>query len=122
MITRFIIVGILMLMAITMAAFLLRVAYKRSVWATSEKAQWVNCEPCAGCGVTMLDGSPIPKEYRTYYRSASSMARMAGVIQGRIANTKNCGYCHGVGHVWKHPSSNLSVFSDDSRRGSGPVG
>ena len=53
------------------------------------------CDDCDGCGVTMLDGSIIPPENRTYQNTSNGF-----VQRGKIANTKACGTCQGMGRVW----------------------
>lgn len=53
------------------------------------------CDLCDGCGVTMLDGTIIPKDLRTYERTAHGWVR-----RPKIANTKACDFCLGMGRVW----------------------
>ncbi len=103
-------VGVTLSLAACFAIYMLIVAYKyHSVWANAEKPLWKSCEPCTGCGVVMLDGEPIPLEYRTYYRTMSNTAKRHGVIQGPIGNTRTCLDCRGVGHFW--------VYKDEVRTG-----
>lgn len=53
------------------------------------------CSDCDSCGVVMVDGSIIPPENRTYQRVKGGY-----VQRGKIANTKTCLTCGGLGHVW----------------------
>lgn len=113
---KLVITGVLVATAAVIAVILLCWAWRHSVWATSEQARWEDCAACEGCGVVMLDGSPISREHRTFYRSVTPLARRAGVIQGRIANTRDCGDCKGMGHSWKY-RGDATVFSSDWRPG-----
>jgi hypothetical protein len=54
------------------------------------------CKHCNGMAVVMLDGSIIPEHIRTIIDLGDQ-----GIIQeGKIANTKSCEYCRGMGRVW----------------------
>lgn len=108
--TGLILTGVIMLAVVTAAICVLARVYARhTVWADSEKPLWKNCEECQRCGVTMIDGSPVPAEYRTFYRTVSGTAKRHGVFQGPIANVVSCEDCLGLGSVW--------VYQDKARRG-----
>lgn len=92
------------------AIYTMIVLYQRhTVWADSEKPLWRSCIPCEGCGVVMLDGNPIPQEYRSYYKTVSGAAKQFGVLQGPITNIKRCETCKGIGHVWYYKSQAQST-------------
>jgi hypothetical protein len=69
----------------------------------TEHPSWRSCTQCSGMGVLMMDGSIIPKEYRTYYKEDDG-----GYVQKTaIANTKTCEYCLGHGGRWHYSNSAL---------------
>lgn len=70
---------------------------------SSEKIVYRKCKACKGRCVVMLDGSPIPDEHLSVRHTAEGM-----IWDGRIANTKNCPDCQGLGSVW--------IDQDNSRR------
>jgi hypothetical protein len=83
------------------AAWLLVHAWARhTAWASKDRPRWREHGECQGCGVLMLDGSPLPPESRAFYQSLSGTARRAGTIQGPVANVKACRGCQGLGHYW----------------------
>ncbi len=53
------------------------------------------CQGCDGCGVTMLDGTIIPESIRTFRNT-----RQGYVFNSKLANTKTCTFCQGLGRVW----------------------
>ena len=86
------------------------VLYQRhTVWADSEKPLWQKCDSCQGCGVVLVDGSPIPQHYRSFYKTASDTAKNFGVLQGPIANTKKCLDCGGMGHTWHYKNKPQTI-------------
>lgn len=69
------------------------------------------CGECEGCGVTMLDGSPIPKSVRSVQQTSKGM-----IWPGSIANTKTCSGCQGLGSHWVEPTTNQPRPNSVDRR------
>lgn len=104
--THLILAGIAFLGTSGLASCLLIRAYVRhTLWASEEKPLWKKCGPCEGCGAVMIDGSPIPLEHRSFYRTRSNTAKAHGIIQGPLANARTCTSCLGMGSAWHYRGS-----------------
>jgi len=60
-----------------------------------DKIVFRSCKACDGCGVTLIGGAIIPREYRTFDNTVDGL-----VFRGPIANTATCNICHGMGGLW----------------------
>lgn len=61
----------------------------------TDKIVFRKCKDCDGCGVTLVGGHIIPKQYRTFENEADGL-----VFRGPIANTVRCDVCNGMGGLW----------------------